>query len=208
MCAFLNTEILLGDAQSSNVLAIKWGPGVGSASSIDGVICKNSHYHSAEIGHTFFYLDSKRVCRCGLTGCLETGVNLTYITEKIQELAPDYPVLQQLIDRLGPPDILNINKYILADCPALHVFLDGCTRDLAIGVNNAIQVFSPDRVILYGVLFETKIMTDRFLKHIQQMNPSNKPALFLKSTFEQEREYIGPAATAIKTFLIETGGEC
>jgi hypothetical protein len=75
-------------------------------------------------------------------------------------------------------------------------------------VNNAIQVFSPDRVILYGELFETKFMTDRFLKHIQSNESLQQTSVFLKSTFEQEREYIGPAATAIKTFLIETGGEC
>ena len=80
-------------------------------------------------------------------------------------------------------------------------------HDLAIGVNNAIQVFSPDRVILYGVLFEVPGAADRFIDEVVRLNPFIGRELFQRSALSWKTDYIGPAATAIKTYLIDTGGE-
>lgn len=207
VCAFLNAEILLGCATDSNVIALKWGPGVGSASSIGGVICKDHTFHSSEIGHTYFYRNDGRTCKCGRRGCLETGVNLSRIEEKILELLPGEPALQQVREAHGAPHVTNIISYLTADCPALRGFFEACVHDLAIGVNNAIQVFSPDRVILYGVLFEVPGAADRFIDEVVRLNPFIGRELFQRSALSWKTDYIGPAATAIKTYLIDTGGE-
>lgn len=132
VCAFLNAEILLGCATDSNVIALKWGPGVGSASSIGGVICKDHTFHSSEIGHTYFYRNDGRTCKCGRRGCLETGVNLSRIEEKILELLPGEPALQQVREAHGAPHVTNIISYLSADCPALRGFFEACVHDLAI----------------------------------------------------------------------------
>lgn len=208
VCAFLNAEMLFGDARGSNLLAVKWGPGVGSASSIGGTICKDARYHSCEIGHTYCYPDSNRPCKCGRTGCLETGVGLNNFAQTIEQLAADNPVLQQAIADCGAPTIDNINRFLSLNCPPLQEFTDRCARDLAIGVSNAVQIFSPDRVVLYGTLFETESTYRAFLSYILELNPHLPEGMFQKSRLDAQKECIGPAATAIKTFLIETAGEC
>lgn len=207
VCSFLTAETLLGRARGNNLMAVKWGPGVGSASSIDGFICKDQRYHSAEIGHTYHYRDSRALCKCGHIGCLETGVSLTAISEEVRKLALASPALGTLIAEAGLPDTQNIAQYLALDCPPLAEMFDRCARDLAIGVSNAAQVFSPDQIILYGILFESEFLTERFLWHYREVNPYMNDELFVKSSLEDAREYIGPVATAIKQFLIVPGGE-
>lgn len=206
MCAYLNAEYLFGSAQASNVLAIKWGPGVGSASSIDGQICKDHLYHSAEVGHTYFYTSSNRLCKCGRKGCLETGVNLDRFVEAIQSLLPSQPALQAVQQKSGDPCFENIETYIGTGCTALTEQIRPLIHDFAIGVSNAIQVFSPDQVLLFGVLFESPNIAETFLNDILQINPLLSRKLFCKSALGWKKEYLGPAATAINIFLVETGG--
>ena len=207
VCSFVTAEMLLGDAAGNNLLAVKWGPGVGSAAASGGVLCKDRNHYSTEIGHTLFYMDSDKPCKCGRTGCLETGVGFPVIAQRIAELMPDWPVLQEIEARYGEPDIDNVVHYMEADCPPLLEFLDCCARDLAVGVSNAMQVFPPDQVILYGFLVESDRTYETFQRHLCALNPGISEALFLRSRLEDKRDYIGPAAIAIKTFLLETGGE-
>ena len=208
VCSFLNAEHIFGSSQEvTNLMVVKWGPGVGSATSTGGVVCKGPDYHSAEIGHTFFYQNSDMICKCGRKGCLESGVNLASFIEKITELQKRSAVIQNAIKRYGIPDINNILYFLEIDCPELKKFTHACIHDLAIGVNNAIQVFSPDKVVLFGTLFETKTTLKPFIETILEINPYVTEDLFEESTLADKKEYIGPAATAIKNFLIEPGGE-
>ena len=207
VCSFLTAETLFGDAKGNNLLAVKWGPGVGSAAASDGVFCKDRNHYSTEIGHTLFYQENALVCKCGRTGCLETGVGIPAIARTVQALLPDWPVLQTLMEQTGLPSIHNIHQYLNAACPPLWDFARHCARELAVGVSNAMQVFPPDQVILYGVLFESPLARESFLQEILRLNPDLNRSLFLHSRLENQRDYIGPAATAIRIFLLETGGE-
>lgn len=207
VCAFLNAEILLGCATDSNVIALKWGPGVGSASSIGGVICKDHTFHSSEIGHTYFYRNDGRTCKCGRRGCLETGVNLSRIEEKILELLPGEPALQQVREAHGAPHVTNIISYLSADCPALRGFFEACVHDLAIGVNNAIQVFSPDRSSSTACSSRCPARPTASSTRSCGSIPSSGGSSSSAAALSWKTDYIGPAATAIKTYLIDTGGE-
>lgn len=207
MCAYLNAEYLLGNAGDDNILALKWGPGVGSASSINGQVCKNHLYHSAEVGHTYCYPTLDVTCKCGRKGCLEQGVHVERLLEKIRALLPDEPALQAVCEAQGEPAPGHLAAYLGADCPALHAFAANCVRDLAEGVNNAIQVFSPDRVFLLGMMFDLPGVSDHFLREIAAINPLLAPHLFCASSLDWRQEYLGPAATAIQRYFVEPGGE-
>lgn len=207
VCSFLTAETLLGDAAGNTLLAVKWGPGVGSASSIAGIISKDASYNSTEIGHTFYYQDSEQRCKCDRVGCLETGVCLARIIERIEQILPESQALCEVHAQYGAPSVHNIKHYLSADCTELRAFVDRLSRDLAVGVNNAVRVFPPDQIILFGVLFESDYAFQSFLAHFHELNPGVRDTLFVRSRLENKLEYIGPAAIAIKTFFLETGGE-
>lgn len=207
MCAYLNAEYLLGSASDNNILALKWGPGVGSASSINGHVCKDHSYHSSEIGHTYFYPSVNVMCRCGRNGCLEQGVHIECFLERIRQLLPSSDALKKIESERGAPCQNNIEAYMVSDCAELQAFTAQCIHDLAVGVNNAIQAISPDRVFLFGMMFGLPDMTERFLQEILKINPLILPELFRKSSLDWKQEYLGPAATAIQRFFVAPGGE-
>ncbi len=207
VCSFLTAEMLMGNATGNTLLAVRWGPGVGCASSVDGAICKNSGFQSAEIGHTLFYRDSERVCKCGRTGCLETGVSMARIEEEMRRFAETEPALREALRQNGNPTIHNILSFLTLDSQPLRNFMDCCTQDLAVAVNNAVQILQPDQVILSGVLFDSDVIWDRFLHHIRTIDPTLSAEMFLHGSPGDRLEYIGPAAIAVKSFLLDTGGE-
>ena len=206
VCSFLIAETLFGSARGNHLMAVRWGPGVGSASCSNGSICKDHNYHSSEIGHTLFYRSSGQRCKCGRTGCLETGVGIPYLASYINDLAQTEPALTKLICQYGQPDIHNINVFLSAGIPTLNAEFERCRIDLSIGVSNAMQVFSPDQIVLYGVLFEQEDVFQRFIADLQAISPDLDDSIFIRSTLDSKREYIGPVAVAVKNLLIERGG--
>lgn len=201
--AYLNGELLFGHVKNAtNMLIIKWGPGVGSASSINGSICKGTNYHSVELGHTYVYSNAEK-CQCGRTGCLETGIGIKKFIDKIQESKSEDQEIQKAIVKHGEPALNNIMYFLELNSPKFQEFILSATHDLAIASNNAIQIFSPDCVILYGNLFESSITFQNFTDYILQINPFLKKNLFVKSKLGARQKYVGAATTAIKTFFID-----
>lgn len=207
VCSFLNAENLYGTAKdTANTMVVKWGPGVGSAASIDGVLYKGAGYQASEIGHTYFYRDSPAVCRCGKIGCLETGVHLNQLREIICSLQAQSPAIAQALQEHGQPTIHNIRRFLSLDCPLLRQRLLPPIYDLAIGINNAISVFAPDKVILFGEIFESPFILTAFLEQIAAINPFLSTEIFQQSTLAARKEFIGGAATAVQNFLLSPGG--
>ena len=58
----------------TEILVIKWGPGVGSSVIIDGQIYRGRHEKTAELGHMIMVPGGEK-CVCGRRGCLETIVS-------------------------------------------------------------------------------------------------------------------------------------
>lgn len=207
VCSFLNAENLYGTAKyTANTMVVKWGPGVGSATSINGALYKGANYQSSEIGHTYFYRGSTTVCRCGKTGCLETGVHLNQITEKILSLQESSPVIRGALLEYGQPTIHNIRKYLALDCLELRSYLTTLIYDLSIGINNAISVFAPNKVILFGEIFECPFVMETFIQQVSKINPFLSTDIFEQSSLAPRKEFIGGAATAVQSFLLEPGG--
>ena len=205
VCAFLSAENLFNSIEESNTMVVKWGPGVGSASSINGIICKNRQYHSMEIGHTIAFPDMREPCRCGRYGCLETGINLHVFQNKINDLISASHALEAVRCKFGEPSIQNLDAYLLADCRELRDFAIDCARILSINVSNAVQIFSPDKIILYGKLFEIPYILDAFTSSLGELDPSlNMDAIHHRSDY---KETLGPAAIAIEAFLLGNSSE-
>lgn len=73
--AFAQAELLYGVGRTkSNLLIIKWGPGVGGTVVINDQIYEGRRGRSAEIGHYIVDPHGER-CGCGRRECLETVVS-------------------------------------------------------------------------------------------------------------------------------------
>lgn len=73
--AFALAELLLGEGkQESDLLVVKWGPGVGSSIIMNGAVFEKENGKAAELGH-FIVKTNGMKCSCGKFGCLETIVS-------------------------------------------------------------------------------------------------------------------------------------
>lgn len=205
VCAFLQSELLyrknIGNAQ--NILMLKWGPGVGSATAISGQIYKGYNFHSSEIGHSYLSKEKGKKCSCGRNGCLETVISQDCILKQIRTFLHDKKnaELQQLYSEAGEPSAENLRRYLECPTPALETYLDGCILSLAEATSNAISILAPDKLILFGNLFESDVIVENFKNHLLELNPHLPRHFCIQSTFRHQKRYIGAAAIAIESFL-------
>lgn len=207
VCALADASLLYGETTEPNVLAVQWGPGVGSASIIAGELFKGRNCQTAELGHNFIDAKGKK-CRCGKIGCLETHLSVDAIVFQLEKLSnsPRENPLRDLESGIGPPSRKNIQAYLNVPFPALEEYLDTITFRLAVVVNNAIQVLAPDHIILFGDLFSNDLLFERFKRGVFSINETIVDDMFLRSALHAQRAYIGAVACVVRKFLVDTGG--
>ncbi|MDR1518534.1 MAG: ROK family protein [Planctomycetota bacterium] len=207
VCALIEAALLYGEIEHPNVLAVQWGPGIGSVSVIGGKVFKGRNFHTAELGHNFVDGIGER-CRCGKVGCLETKLSVDAIAAEMERLSglAKAKALRALRDRVGPPCRENLDKYLEVAFPPLEDYLKDISFRLAVVVNNAVQVLAPDRIILFGELFANNRLLEYFKEKIFSINETIVDDMFLRSDFQSRHTYIGATACIVKHLLVDTGG--
>ncbi|MDY3887807.1 MAG: ROK family transcriptional regulator, partial [Agathobacter sp.] len=171
-CAY--SELIYGDSRSrNNLMFVKWGPGVGSAITIDHHVYQGRDFRGAEIGH---YIVEKNgiLCRCGKRGCLETVISShAFVDEIKRNLNPkDMPKLIQWLE--DDSHELNANSIVevigLGD-EGVRRIMDEKIDRLARTVENIISVLNPDNIIVYGTVFEVPGIFERFIQCCQAYDP-------------------------------------
>ena len=207
VCALTEASLLYGEIEEPNVLAVQWGPGVGSTSVIGGKVFKGRNFHTAELGHNFVDGIGEK-CRCGKVGCLETRLSIDAIVSQLEKLSklPGANLLRALADEVGAPGRENLHAYLDVSFPPLEEYLNDISFRLAVVVNNAIQVLAPDKIILFGELFSNELLFERFKRSVFSINETIVDEMFLRSALQDRRAYIGAVACIVKRFLVDTGG--
>lgn len=206
VCAFLQSELLFRKniENSQNILMLKWGPGVGSATAIGGQIYKGYNYQSSEIGHNHLSRANGVKCRCGRNGCLETLVSndaiITYINKLIEE-KNDSAILEAE-KKVGKPTFKNLGYYLDSNSISLRNFITECSMALAEVTNNAILILAPDKLVLFGDIFEHDAIVSLFTNQLLAINPTLPNHFCVKSTFREKKKYIGSTAIAVENFLL------
>lgn len=155
-----------------------------------GIIDKNEIYRgyqgfAGEIGHMI--VESKGLlCSCGNKGCWELYASEKALTQMIQA---EYPSLSKEGD---------ISKFIYNRWPAeiLNTYLDY----LAIGLNNIINIFNPEKIILNGAIINGN---SPFIMEIEKKLTSkvNSYREIRASKLGEDSGALGGAAFAIKNFF-------
>jgi len=205
VCSSLYAELLYTKLSEENILAVKWGPGVGSASIIGGKVFKGRQYHSSELGHNFVDWEGK-LCRCGKRGCLETKISMEAIISQIKDMihTGSSLTLSKAAEELGEPTQENINRYFDLEDESLSIIFDEISNQLAIVVNNAIQILAPNCLILSGSVFNNQSMLTRFKRQVFKINDTLNDDMFLHSSFPDNKHLIGAVAVAVKRLLVDT----
>lgn len=193
----------------SNMLFIKYGPGIGSAIIINKEIYYGSNNRSGEIGHTIIDSNGK-VCRCGKKGCLETLASKNAMIEKVKEeiTSENAPFLYAKCKG----NIVNIDMADILESASKGDYLTiqivkETTKFMSIAISNAISLIDPNKVLLYGKTFKDSFFYDEFIKAMQKVyNEKEIEEMLEVSQLTNKSNYIGGAALAIRQFFFQTGG--
>ncbi len=143
----------LGAKADPNMIFVNMGWGLGMGLILDGKLYYGKSGFSGEIGH-FPYLNNDVICRCGKTGCLETGASgwalHKIILQKISEgksspLAEIYKKngsieLKEILDAMDHEDILAIEA------------MESVGSTLGRALAGLINIFNPGLVVIGGRL--------------------------------------------------------
>ncbi|MBE7720144.1 ROK family transcriptional regulator [Lacrimispora indolis] len=205
--AFAEGELIYGTGKKQeNLLFIKWGPGVGSAIIIQNKIYDSQNSKTAEIGH-YIVEPGGLPCRCGRRGCLETHVATHAIADRVRractrETMPGlYAFVEGDVDRI---EVRNMEQWIEVDDPGLQKIIDDIVERLARTVVNTITLLAPDKVIIYGFMFEMDNIQKRFLNFCTYYDPLYNGSYILKSELSDRIGYIGPLAIAVNELFLGT----
>jgi predicted NBD/HSP70 family sugar kinase len=186
LCSF--AERVYKHHQSVNLLCVSLYSGIGLGIMINGELYKGHHGYAGEMGHMIVVPNGKP-CNCGNKGCWEQ-----YASESV--------LFKQLNKKHNQENItyLDVQKWMKAQdaitCKQMNEFINY----LSIGLNNIINLYNPETVVLNSELLkmhpeavnEIKANLTSSMTHYQEL---------LISEFGKEACVMGACALAIKHFL-------
>ena len=193
----------------SNVLFVKYGPGVGSAIIIDNEIYYGANNYSGEIGHTIVNYYGE-MCRCGRKGCLETVASRSVIIDKTKKQFSEknMPELYKLCEgNIQSIDLGNICRAAENGDDAVLKIIEEAIFYMSVAIANAVSLYDPHNVILYGEAFKYNIIVDKLKDYMKEFiinRDTNKFISVSKLTYKSN--YIGGIALALREFFYNTGG--
>lgn len=149
ICGVANNE------ENMLFLNVTWGLGMGMV--VDGKLSYGKSGFSGEIGH-FPLLDNNQICRCGKTGCLETGASGSaahrILLEKLAEGR-----LSVLSEKYQNGEEITLDDIILAvreeDVLAIEV-IEQIGTTLGRAIAGLINLFNPELVVIGGKVAEAQ----------------------------------------------------
>ncbi len=146
-------EMIYGNAKDiKDFIMITLGTGVGSGIVVDGKLVYGHTGFAGEVGHSIIDINGRQ-CNCGRRGCVERYASATGIVITVKEMLQNFDkpsVLRDLdFDSITSKDIYD--AAVKGDCIALDCF-DYTAKMLAVGIANACEITSPQKVFLFGGL--------------------------------------------------------
>lgn len=206
ICSLAHGEYFLSHMErADNMLFIKYGPGVGAARLVYENFLNIFDFKAIQLGHIISDPNGTP-CVCGNLGCLETIASYDAIETAIANvLSKDTAPFLFNLTR-GIPENINmqhvINAYAAKD-PAVIAAVDRSIFYLALAIKNVICIFDPQKVVLYGELFENPAFRQKIHAQLAHFSDTEKVNF---SHYNLQLETLGPATTIIQYFF-QNGGK-
>lgn len=204
--AFAQAELIYGmGKRQENLVFLKWGPGVGSAIIANGQIYESKAFKNAEIGHVRVE-ENGALCRCGRRGCLETRVSTHPLVRRMRQVCtPETtPQLWKLVE--GDPERITVHTLgwaLQAEDPALWAMLDEEIGLLANVTGSILTMLAPDRLIVYGDVFELPHFLEHFIAACKRYDPYYNEQYIVPSELSEKIAYIGPLAVVVSELFYQ-----
>ncbi|MEW9670560.1 ROK family protein [Ammoniphilus sp. 3BR4] len=150
LCAL--AEVVYDHHDTNNLLCISTYSGIGLGIMINNEIYRGDHGFAGEIGHMIIFPKGKK-CPCGNLGCWEQYASEKSFLEEFKE-----------IKGLQDCSLEDVKTLIRDDDSATLAHLDNLSFSLSIGINNVINIFNPETIIINSQL--SKIYPE-LINHIQ-----------------------------------------
>lgn len=190
-------EKLYGAGNDSNQLVyVSAGIGIGVGIIINGDLYTGKEGFSGEIGHTIIQVNGKD-CPCGSSGCWELYASEKALLDEARRLAlPNgteetlsIELLVQLAEQ-GNEDVIDLFNTI--------------GTYLAVGINNIINSFNPDKIIIGNRLVIAKEWLEKPIEKFIEKNTMKYHQEGLEIIFSKLNTYssaLGVSALSVETFL-------
>src|SRR5690625_1311523 len=174
--------------QSQNLLTILLASGIGAGIMIDGELHKGYHGFAGEMGHMIISPDGKP-CTCGNHGCWEL-----YSAEP--------SLFATLAEKLDRPHLTyeDVQQLITKKDPITHSHLQQFIKDLSIGLNNIINLYNPETLVLNSEILSMYPNAVEEIKNNLVSTVSHYREIVLSELGNQSC-VMGACALAIQRFL-------
>lgn len=183
-------ELLLCEGRTStgeSLLFTKYGPGVGAAWTMGGRAWPGAHHRSGELGHTVVAQSGPACPYCGRVGCLESLVSARALGERLGlEGRPAHELCAVLRERDG-------RAY------------EELAERFAVALGNAIELYDPAAVVLYGPAFAEGTLFDEIARRIVA---NDRPCDVRRSRLDPALPALGGTALALERFFADGGAAC
>lgn len=165
-CAYAEKEFgVVKDVK--NLVFIDINIGIGAGIIMNGDIFRGAYGLAGELGHISIDMNGPK-CKCGNRGCLEIMASIPAIAQKIifAIMSGQKTILKDMIGNdLNKINIDSIRFAIDNNDRLVTAIIDDIALKLAFGVNNVINLFNPEVIVLGG---EIAKLGDVFLNKIKE----------------------------------------
>ena len=183
--------------------------GIGASLSIDGEIWHGVTEQCAEIGHIPVVHRGGKLCSCGKSGCLETVASPMAIREDALAVCSedDTPVLSQIVKNKTAEKVTIEDVFLAArngDGPIRDI-VSRAVQALGTALKSVIYLVDPDRITLYGRMFENAYYLSRLMTEMSEGVDPSHHVIVAKSENNLKLENSSACLIAILKFF-EQGG--
>mgnify|MGYP004449538181 CR=1 FL=1 len=165
--ALLSAHLFLSDdGTSDSVFFVRGEYGIGGALSVGGEVWQGSSGQCSEIGHIPVVRKGGKRCRCGKAGCLETVASPVAIIEQAMEVMNE-KTTPAFCNRLKEINGRKVYIEDVCECAALgdeplQDIVTNAVQYLASAIRAVIYSIDPQKIILYGKMFESEYYLTKF----------------------------------------------
>lgn len=175
-----------------DIIYISAGIGIGIGFILNNELYRGANGFSGEMGHMIIEVNGKE-CKCGSKGCWEL-----YASEK--------SILQDAVPLTNEQENLQLENLIdlVSESPKIISLFEQTGHFLGIGINNIINTFNPQQIIIGNRLAMAKEWMESPLKKVIENYTLKQHQMDLEITFAELSIYssaLGVASYATENFL-------
>ncbi len=192
-----------------NVMFIRFGNEIDASVLIDNKPYRGSGNNAVNIAHTSIKMQGIKCPECGKVGCLDTVCSKKAILERVREVysEEETPALYEATGgNVNNCNVIFTNLELMYKDKEVAKICKEAAEYFVIAVNNAITLFDPQQVVLFGKIFDNDMFFDFIKKHVCVSAKSSSERKLYVSRFDLKIGYLAGCSIAIRELFVKKGG--